>query len=79
MIQFIMAFRLVTLAFQKCGDGWDFLSWYKMDVMQSYSLASKYFLTSNLVVTPLGAKVALPGLATTLFELQNVIYNFKKF
>ena len=59
--------------------GWDFFSWYKMDVMQTCSLAPKYFLTSNRVVSPLDANVTLPVLVATLFELRNVIYNFKKF
>lgn len=31
------------------------------------------------MVTPLAADVALPMLATTLSELQNVIYDFKMF
>lgn len=53
--------------------GWNFFSWHTMDVVQTCSLAPKCFLTSSRAVTPLDTDVALPVLAATLFELQNVV------
>lgn len=88
LFQFLLADDSIRNGFQ-VGDtarfrgaamvGWGFFSWHAMNVMQSRSLALRYFLISNRVVTPLAAAAVLPVLVTTLSDLQNVIYDFKMF